>query len=104
MRGTNKRSFHKREFFELKAPAHAVMSVRWSETAQGTNFYVTLMTIHRTTDNGIIWKLDADDKKRYNTDCDFTMGNRHYSIYGDNPRAMETEMERIMNTKTTIIY
>lgn len=57
------------------------------------------MTIHRMTGNGIIWKLDADDKKRYNTDCDFMMGNRHYSIYGDNLRAMETEMARINTQK-----
>lgn len=61
------------------------------------------MTIHKSTENGIIWKLDADDKQRNSTDNDFMMGNGHFIIYGNNPRAMDTEMARIASIKKPII-
>ena len=61
------------------------------------------MTIHKSTENGIIWKLDADDKQRGSTDNDFMMGNGHFIIYGKNPRAMDAEMARIASIKKPFI-
>ncbi len=62
------------------------------------------MTIHKVTDNGIVWRLDADDKRDAGTDSDFMMGNGHYTLYGDNPRAMDAEMALRMSIKKTIIH
>ena len=61
------------------------------------------MIIHKLTDNGIIWKLDNDDKRKANTTCDFMMGNGHYTLYGGNPRAMDAGLARCMAIKKPII-
>ena len=57
------------------------------------------MTIHKVTDNGIVWRLDAHDKREAGTDRDFMMGNGHFTLYGDNPRSMDAEMARCMSIK-----
>jgi hypothetical protein len=62
------------------------------------------MTIHKVTGNGIVWRLDADDKREEGTDSDFMMGNGHFILYGDNPMAMDAEMARCMSIKKTIIH
>lgn len=52
------------------------------------------MELYKSTDNGIIYKLDDDDKRRYNTEQNFFMGNGHFGIYGNDPKWMDAEMAR----------
>ena len=62
------------------------------------------MTVHKSTGNGIIYKLDDDDKRRENTDRNYMMGNGHFTIYGNDPKTMDSEMARCMSIKRTIIH
>ena len=62
------------------------------------------MVLHKSTDNGIIWKLDDDDKRRAKTDQNYMMGNGRFTIYGNDPRFMDAEMARCMSITKPIIY
>ena len=62
------------------------------------------MELYKSTDNGIIWKLDDDDKRRANTDRNYMMGNGRFTIYGNDPRFMDAEMARCMSITRTRIY
>jgi len=62
------------------------------------------MELYKSTDNGFIWKLDEDDKRRNLTGCDYMMSDGHHTIYGMEPRLMDGEMQRIKNIKRTTIY
>ena len=61
------------------------------------------MELYKSTDNGVIYKLDDDDKRRDNTDKNYFMGNGHFCFYGNDPLWMDVEMARCMSIKRTII-
>ena len=47
-----------------------------------------------TTDVGTVYKLDDDDKKRYSITDNYMIGNRHYTLIGNNATELAKEMKR----------
>ena len=62
------------------------------------------MELYKSTDNGVIWKLDDDDKRRANTDQNYMIGNGRSTIYGNDPRGIDAEMARCMRITKPNIY
>ena len=49
-----------------------------------------------STDVGVVYKLEDDDKKRYGITDDYMIGNRQYNLVGNNPSELVKEMMRCM--------
>lgn len=62
------------------------------------------MELYKSTDNGVIWKLDDDDKRRDNIDQNYMIGNGRFIIYGNDPRGIDAEMARCMSITKPRIY
>ena len=62
------------------------------------------MKFVKSTDVGVIYKLDDEDKRRDNTECDYFIGNGHFSLYGNSVAYLQAEMARCMSITRPRIY